>query len=105
MLVQQEVRAARIAIDGSPSSGVAELAVPLAAEADEKWTAVVERENKSSSSGWQRILLLNESRSGCNIIHSRPYTQNFSQSHVGAHRSKSFYDLRLQLYGPLRTLF
>ena len=55
------MRAARMAIDGSPSSGVAELAVPLAAEADEKWTAVVERENKSSSSGWQRILLLNES--------------------------------------------
>ena len=54
VLVQQEVRAARMAIDGSPSSGVAELAVPLAAEADEKWTAVVERENKSSSSGWQR---------------------------------------------------
>ena len=96
-----------MAIDGSPSSGVAELAVPLAAEADEKWTAVVERENKSSSSGWQRILLLNESRSGCNIIHSRPYTQNFSQSHVGAHRSKSLaMNLRLRTAtDPVLTQF
>ena len=102
-----------MAIDGSPSSGVAELAVPLAAEADEKWTAVVERENKSSSSGWQRsssgwqrILLLNESSRGAILSTTAGLTlQNFSQSHVGAHRSKSFYDLRLQLYGPLRTLF
>ena len=60
VLVQQEMRAARMAIDGSPSSGVAELAVPLAAEADEKCSAKVKRENKSSSSGWQRILLLSK---------------------------------------------